>query len=129
MHVEDVFAAPGGGIRRIGGRAQLPSFRLALIPADGGKPVKVFPVPFMGFAMAGLRWTTDGLSIVYINNEHNVSNLWSQPIDGKPRKQLTHFESSQIFRFAFSPDGKQVRLERGATLRDVVLITSSHANL
>lgn len=99
-------------------------FRLALIPADGGAPAKLFSIPQTVFAMAGLRWTADGSSIVYINNEHNVSNLWSQPINGTPPKQLTHFESSQIFRFAWSPNGKHVMLERGANLRDAVLITN-----
>jgi Tol biopolymer transport system component len=72
-----------------------------------------------------LRWTADGSAIVYVATEHNVSNLRSQPIDGRPAKQLTNFESSQIFRFAWSPNGKQVMLERGVNLRDVVLITQA----
>lgn len=100
-------------------------YSLALIPAEGGPPVKVFSLPQTVMGMAGIRWTVDGSSIVYINDEHDVSNLWSQPIDGKPAKQLTRFDSSKIFRFAWSPNGKQVMLERGANLRDVVLITNS----
>jgi eukaryotic-like serine/threonine-protein kinase len=100
-------------------------FRLALIPAEGGAPVKVFSLPPMVLAVAGLRWAPDGSAVVYINNERDVSNLWSQPIDGKPPKQLTRFDSSQIFRFAWSPNGKQVILERGSDFRDAVLITSS----
>jgi len=99
-------------------------FRLALIPAEGGAPVKEFSLPATVAALAGLRWTPDGSAVVYVNNDREVSNLWSQPIDGKPPKQLTRFDSSQIFRFAWSPNGKQVMLERGTNFRDVVLITS-----
>ncbi len=100
-------------------------FQLALIPADESSVVKLFPLPPTVFDFAGLRWTPDGTSVIYVNNEHGTSNLWSQPIDGKPPRQLTRFESSQIFRFAWSPNGKQIMLERGTNFRDVVLITSS----
>jgi len=98
-------------------------FRLALIPAEGGAPVKLFSLPRTMLAMVGLRWTPDGSAVVYVNNERDVSNLWGQPIDGKPPKQLTGFDSFEIFRFAWSPNGKQVLLERGSNFRDVVLIT------
>jgi Tol biopolymer transport system component len=100
-------------------------FQLALVPADGSAAVKLFPLAPTVFAFAGVRWTPDGSSVIYVNNERDASNLWSQPIDGKPPRQLTHFQSSQIFRFAWSPNGKQVMLERGTNFRDVVLITSS----
>jgi eukaryotic-like serine/threonine-protein kinase len=100
-------------------------YQLALIPADGSTTAKVFPLPPTVFAIAGLRWTPDGSSVIYVNNERDTSNLWSQPIDGKPPRQLTRFESSHIFRFAWSPNGKQLMLERGTNFRDVVLITSS----
>ena len=52
-------------------------------------------------------------------------NLWSQPLDGGPPKQVTDFKSDEIFSFAWSRDGKQLALARGVETGDVVLITDS----
>jgi hypothetical protein len=89
---------------------------------DGGSPQKLFELPTNVAPEAGLRWSPDGKSITFINNERDVSNLWSQPIQGNTPKALTHFESGEIYRFAWSPSGKQVVLERGVTRRDVILV-------
>jgi Tol biopolymer transport system component/DNA-binding winged helix-turn-helix (wHTH) protein len=96
---------------------------IALIPFDGGLPVKFFEIPPTVFIRGGIRWMNGGQAVSYINNERGTSNLWSQPIQGGPPKPLTHFTSDQIYRFDWSPDGKQLLLERGSTLSDVVLIT------
>ncbi|MFS8086178.1 MAG: hypothetical protein ACMG6H_11165 [Acidobacteriota bacterium] len=51
-----------------------------------------------------------------------VTNIWSQPIDGGPPKQLTDFKSDLIFRFDWSRDGKWLAVARGNISSDVVLI-------
>ena len=38
--------------------------------------------------------------------------------------QLTKFDGQQIFRFAYTADGRQLAVSRGATISDVVLMTS-----
>jgi len=37
-------------------------------------------------------------------------------------KQLTHFTSERIFRFAYSPDGTNMAFERGHVESDAVLL-------
>jgi Tol biopolymer transport system component len=69
-----------------------------------------------------LVFTPDGKAIVYVVREKGVDNLWLQPLDGKPRRQLTHFKTNRSFRFAFSPDGSKIAMERGQTESDAVLL-------
>jgi Tol biopolymer transport system component len=97
--------------------------QLAILPSEGGRPIKTLPLP-SGFMPTNLRWTRDGREIVYGVTRGGVTNLWAQPVDGSPSKQLTNFTSDRIFFFDFSRDGKQVALSRGTLTRDVVLISN-----
>jgi eukaryotic-like serine/threonine-protein kinase len=63
-----------------------------------------------------------GNAIVYKVREKGVDNLWMQPLDGSAYKQLTHFTAERIARFAFSPDGSQIAIERGHSDSDAVLL-------
>jgi serine/threonine protein kinase/Tol biopolymer transport system component len=96
--------------------------RLAILPTQGGQPVKTFPLA----AQAGtnLSWTSDGSAIVFVVTSVGVSNLWAQRVDGSPPKQLTNFTADRIFWFDFSRDGKQIALSRGTQTSDVVLISN-----
>lgn len=96
---------------------------IALIPSEGGPLVNFFRIPPTVFVRGGVRWMDGGQAISYINNERGVSNIWSQPVKGGPPKPLTNFTADEIYRFDWSPDGKQLLFERGTTLKDVVLIT------
>ena len=71
-----------------------------------------------------IHWTPDGQAVAYIRTRGGVSNIWSQPLDGSPPKQLTDFKSDRIFNFAWSRDGKQLALSRGVVNSDVVLISN-----
>lgn len=104
-------------------RAQVGMFsKLAVIPSDGGEPVKVFDKSPTIIVEAGLQWTPDGRALTFIDNRNGVSNIWLQPLDGGPARQLTNFTSETIFRFAWSPDGKMFVAERGTEIGDIVLI-------
>ncbi len=95
---------------------------VAVIPFEGGEPLKVFremPLPAWGL----MRWSPDGKAITYIVTREGVSNLWSQPLDGGKPQQLTDFKEDQIFRFAWSRHGKDLALDRGATINDIILIS------
>jgi Tol biopolymer transport system component len=96
--------------------------KLAILPFEGGQPVKTFPLA----AQAGtnLSWNTDGSAVLYVVTSAGVSNVWGQPIDGKPPKQLTNFTSDRIFWFDLSRDGKQIALSRGSQTSDVILISN-----
>jgi Tol biopolymer transport system component len=95
---------------------------LAIIPSLGGRPIKLLPLPSSVFPGVGLGWTPDSSALVYVQKRNGVSNIWSQPISGKPPKQLTNFRSDVIFRFALSQDGREFVLARGTRTHDVVLI-------
>jgi Tol biopolymer transport system component len=69
-----------------------------------------------------LAFTPDGKSIVYLVREKGVDNLWEQPLDSKPHKQLTHFNKDKTFRFAFSPDGSKLAIQCGEVESDAVMI-------
>ena len=104
-------------------RPQLELFsKLAVLPFDGGEPVKVFDKSPTTIVEAGIQWTPDGRALTFIDNRDGVSNIWLQPLDGSPAKQLTNFTSETIFRFAWSPDGKMFVAERGTEIGDIVLI-------
>jgi eukaryotic-like serine/threonine-protein kinase len=95
---------------------------IAMIPFTGGDPVKLFkemPLPDSGI----LRWTPDGRSLTYILTRDGVSNIWLQPLEGGQPKQLTNFKEDQIFRLAWSREGKYLAFDRGITIKDIILIS------
>ncbi len=94
-------------------------WRHAIIPIDGGKPVKIFDLPNSYF-----RWSKDSRSVLNHDTHGGVGNIWSFPLDDTPPKQLTNFKTEQIYNFDWSADGRQLVLARGTTTSDVVLINN-----
>jgi len=102
--------------------------QLKVIPFDGGGPLYQFDWPALGDKRwAGLsgqpRWAPAGEAVDYVLNRNGVSNIWRWRLSGGPPKQITNFESGQIFNFAWSYDGRQLALTRGSESSDVVLIS------
>jgi TolB protein len=97
--------------------------KIALIPFAGGEPVKLFEPQAVDPTTYPVRWTHDGRALTYIVNRGGVSNIWIQPLDGSPPRQLTDFKSDRIFSFDWSRDGKWLALSRGPEQRDVVLMS------
>ena len=95
-----------------------PPWRYAIIPFEGGKPIKIFDLP----GKDQFRWSKDSRSIIYNDTRGGVGNIWSFPLDGGPPKQLTDFKTELIYNFDLSADGKNLVLARGTTTSDVVLI-------
>jgi eukaryotic-like serine/threonine-protein kinase len=86
-------------------------------------PLTLQPDPRMIYRSNSPHFTPDGHSLVYmIRGEKNEENLWLQPLDGKPGRQMTHFPSEQIYGFGWSPDGKKLLVGRGHVESDVVLL-------
>jgi Tol biopolymer transport system component len=73
----------------------------------------------------GVQFTADGKAVSYPVAENGVDNVWVQPLDGTPGRQITHFNSEQIYSFHWSPDGKNLGILRGHTDSDVVLLQES----
>ena len=96
--------------------------KLVLLPIEGGTPIKTFDMAptFRGKP----AWTPDGKAVTVYDTRTGTSNLWSQPVDGGPLKQLTDFKPDGLFGRAWSRDGKLVALARGTVTSDVILISN-----
>jgi Tol biopolymer transport system component len=95
---------------------------IAIYPAEGGVPTRIFRTS-PNVEGKALHWSPDGNAIAFIKTEAGVSNLWIQPTDNSPAKQITNFDSDQIFSFDWSKDGK-IAIARGKSQNDVMLITT-----
>jgi serine/threonine protein kinase len=100
-----------------------PPNRLAVIPFESGSVIKTFEVTASGTVLAVAHWANDGKSILYSVTQNNVTNIWSQPVDGGPAKQVTDFKDMLMTGFVWSRDGKQLACTRGALVRDAILVT------
>jgi serine/threonine protein kinase/Tol biopolymer transport system component len=100
-----------------------PPNRIAVIPFEGGPIVKTFEVPAVGTVLSVTYWSHDGKSILYSVTSNNVTNIWSQPVDGGPAKQVTDFKDLLMTGFAWSHDGKQLACTRGSLVRDAILVS------
>ena len=102
-----------------------PKKRLALLPVDSPQNTKLLelqrPVPSYGV----VRFTRDGKAVVYVFRDQDADNLWVQPLDGSPGKQITNFKSEHITDFHWSFDGSKLGMVRGDTDSDVVLLQES----
>jgi Tol biopolymer transport system component/predicted Ser/Thr protein kinase len=96
--------------------------RLIVIAFDGGTLLNQFdwPAPSAGEP----RWAPASEAIDYVLTRNGVSNIWRQNLTGGTPKQITDFESGQIFDFEWSRDGKQLALTRGSESSDVILISN-----
>ncbi|HEX3321315.1 MAG TPA: protein kinase [Terriglobales bacterium] len=96
--------------------------RLIIIAFDGGALLHQFDWP--GTSAGEPRWAPSGEAIDYVLTRNGASNIWRQKLSGGTPKQITNFESGQIFDFDWSRDGKQLALTRGSQSSDVILISN-----
>lgn len=68
------------------------------------------------------RFTPDQEAIVYVIRDSGSDNLWRQPVDGSPGRQITNFQGDAIQTYAFSGDGKRLGIMRTHLESDVVLL-------
>ena len=96
-----------------------PAWKLAVIPAGGGPPIKTFKVPG---GIRSMRWSPTGAGLQYLSTQNGATNIWEQPLAGGQPRQSTKFTSGQVFDFTWSQDRKQLLLTRGETTSDGVLL-------
>ncbi|MGO9085686.1 MAG: protein kinase domain-containing protein [Candidatus Sulfotelmatobacter sp.] len=97
--------------------------QLALLPVDSPQNTKLLELQHSRSGIA--HFTPDGKAVVYPFRDQDADNLWLQPLDGSPGKQITNFKSEQIRDFHWSFDGSKLGLIRGHTDSDVVLLEES----
>ena len=68
---------------------------------------------------AAVSWVPDGRSVAYASD----GNVWVQPLDGGPPRQLTRFTDRRpIGDFQWSRDGKRLAVTRSTETNDIVLL-------
>jgi Tol biopolymer transport system component/DNA-binding winged helix-turn-helix (wHTH) protein len=100
--------------------------KISVISFADGRLLKSFdiqPTTIIWGDYKVLRWTPDGGGLAYIDTRTGAANIWARPLDGGPERQLTDFKSEQIFKFAWSRDGKYLAVTRGAMMKDVIQIS------
>jgi eukaryotic-like serine/threonine-protein kinase len=102
-------------------KAQRPT--ISLISLDSGQVLRMFE--YDSRHQGQPRFSPDGKGIVYPVREKGVDNLWLQPLDGGPGRQLTNFGFLKIYSYQWSSDGKSLALVRGDSPSDLVLIQNS----
>ena len=99
-------------------RDQANKFFIAIRPVEGGPVQKV--LEWRGNPdNPDLNWSPDGRNFLYAQ----AKDIWLQPLDGSPPKQLTNFGAERVISFALSRDGKNLAVTRGDITSDVVLIS------
>jgi len=96
-------------------------YQLKVIPSDGGADLYKFDWPA---SASDSRWAPEGDAVEYALTRSGVTNILLQKMIRRPPKQITNFESGQIFDFAWSDDGRQLALTRGSESSDVILISN-----
>jgi len=94
--------------------------KLEIVELESNRVVKT--TEFQHPRSGPIRFSHDGKAVVYPVSMGGVDNLWAQPLDGSPGKQITQFSAEHINDFHWSPDGKQLGVIRGHSDADVVLI-------
>jgi eukaryotic-like serine/threonine-protein kinase len=102
-------------------KAQKPN--IAIVSLDSGQLLQT--MEYDTRHRGQLRFSPDGKAVVYPIREKGVDNLWRQPLDGSPGRQLTNFTSLKIYSYQWSPDGRSLALVRGDSPSDLVLIQDS----
>ncbi len=102
--------------------------RIRMVTLDAGPnpPVRTL-VPDSRTAAGHMRSTPDGKALAYAIVENGVQNLWLQPLDGSPGRQITNFKSGAITTFRWSPDGKTLGIIQTNTQSDIILLRNTSA--
>lgn len=97
--------------------------QLAVIPAEGGAPVKVFHIPANTNIGRGPVWTPDDTGILLVTVSGERQELWRQPVDGSPGELITDVGLPGIERREYSRDGKRIALVRAQRIGNAIMIT------
>lgn len=69
------------------------------------------------------NWTPDDRAFAFTSRNSGADNIWVQPLDGGPAKQITSFSDDRaIIEFNWSLDGKQLAVTRAVGLLDVAIL-------
>jgi Tol biopolymer transport system component len=107
-----------------GGRHKI---RLGLFDPSSGETLKLMDFQRPISYRSHLEFTRDGKAIVYATAANNAENLWLQPFDGAPGKQLTDYATERIADFRWSHEGNRLAILREYAESVVVEILDTDA--
>ncbi len=119
MAIKAVISPCGKSIACTYRKDEADKWKIAILSADGGTPLKEFALPYPYHQV--IRWSPKGEDLNYLDRNQGVFNVWRQPIDGSPPSQITNFTEDAIFYYDWDDEGQLVA-SRGAKIRDIVLI-------
>jgi eukaryotic-like serine/threonine-protein kinase len=96
--------------------------QLALVPVDSPQNTKILELQRSVPTNGAVRFAHDGKGVFYNFHDQEAENLWLQPLDGSPGKQITNFKAERIADFHLSLDGSKLAMVRGHADSDVVLL-------
>jgi len=94
--------------------------RIALLPFDGGAPLRFFDIPVL--TRPTVRWHPSGQALSFLDQKDNSTNIWLQPLDNGQPVRVTDFDYEGIYDYSWSKDGRYLAVSRGVINRDVVII-------
>lgn len=97
--------------------------RIAIVPAEGGQPIRVLEAPRFVNIGRGAVWTPDDKGITTVIASGELQNLWLQPVDGGEGKQMTNFQLPGVARREYSRDGKRIAIVRAEGFGNAIMIT------
>ena len=102
--------------------------KVVIVPLDAGPKPSVQFVNLDPRASSNPQFAPDGKALVYPILQNSTENLWLQPLDGSPGRQITNFQADGIQYFLFSPDGKSLGVFRSHGESDAVLLRDTGAS-
>ena len=96
--------------------------RLTVLAADDAKIVKQFEIVSPWY-LKPVKWL-DVRTFSYATDSGAGSRLWRQRLDQTALQMILETPTETIFRFAWSPDGKNLIYEKGKAVNDLILIKS-----
>ena len=111
------------GDRALGVLSRGNQYGVAIVPLTGGEPTWV---PSDGSAGTGangvFQWSRDGHAVYFTTAER--MNIFAYRLGAPAQANVTRFSDAFIINGALSRDGRTLLLTRGASARDVYLITN-----
>jgi Tol biopolymer transport system component len=96
--------------------------KLAILPIDGGKPLKLFEVPRWANLRGICRWTRDGKAVSYRDWRNGI---WKQRLDGGEPQRLGGLPEEKLLGYGWSRDGKYFAFTRAFATSNAILISNS----
>jgi Tol biopolymer transport system component len=109
-------ASPDGRLVMLQSRTAAGTPEAVIVPIGGGAPVRRLNI---GGGL--IQWTPDSRALAYLK-QGAPTNIWIQPLEGGPPRQLTRFTDQRIVAYRWSHDGKLLGIVRAMDRSDIVLL-------